>query len=264
MKYTIGAFADLLGLTPDILRLYEKYGIVSPVKDESNGYRYYNDLDVRTLLICRLYRSLDIPLQQAVDLTLFADLETIKSELETQQAHLEAERARLDRLIAVLGQTNQNLNQIHDDCERTFQCVESPGLYRLKQTLGNKLIHSKALEACTAVWMQALPEVWYTFRTTLEAPEALDWGMALTEDRFHALGMSSEGCVEYMEPSWAVRSFFFMNKSETAYLEAIREVTDFAKEHHLVPRGTVWGRIVANSKSMGSWIEIYLPVFLTE
>ncbi|MFD1266074.1 MerR family transcriptional regulator [Paenibacillus motobuensis] len=39
------------------MRLYEKQGIIRPLKDHSNNYRYYNDLDVRSLLMSRLYRS---------------------------------------------------------------------------------------------------------------------------------------------------------------------------------------------------------------
>ena len=69
MRYSIGEFSELIGLTPDTLRLYEKYHIVNPVKDPNNGYRYYDDLDVRNLLACRRFRSFDFPLEIAAELT---------------------------------------------------------------------------------------------------------------------------------------------------------------------------------------------------
>ncbi|WP_340008072.1 MerR family transcriptional regulator [Paenibacillus sp. FSL K6-0276] len=53
MKYCIGEFASILGVTADTLRLYEKHDIVRPTKDNSNNYRYFNDLDVRDLLMSR-------------------------------------------------------------------------------------------------------------------------------------------------------------------------------------------------------------------
>ena len=34
MKYTIGKFSEILGVTVDTLRLYEKRGIIKPIKDK--------------------------------------------------------------------------------------------------------------------------------------------------------------------------------------------------------------------------------------
>ncbi len=65
MKYTISEFAELLGITVDTLRLYEKYEIIKPFKDKKNNYRYFDDIDARNMLMSRWYRSLEIPIQEA-------------------------------------------------------------------------------------------------------------------------------------------------------------------------------------------------------
>lgn len=39
MKYSIGEFAEIIGVTTDTLRLYEKYNIITPTRDEKNNYR---------------------------------------------------------------------------------------------------------------------------------------------------------------------------------------------------------------------------------
>ena len=41
-RYSIHSVAELLGISADAIRLYEKEGLVSPMRDESNGYRYYD------------------------------------------------------------------------------------------------------------------------------------------------------------------------------------------------------------------------------
>ena len=41
MRYKIGDVAKILGISPDLLRYYEKKGVVKPVKHRSNDYRYY-------------------------------------------------------------------------------------------------------------------------------------------------------------------------------------------------------------------------------
>lgn len=44
----IGELAELAGVSPKALRVYEKMGIIKPVKiDEENGYRYYSANQVK-------------------------------------------------------------------------------------------------------------------------------------------------------------------------------------------------------------------------
>ena len=46
--YRIGDVANLMGLSRDTLRYYEKRGILSS-KKEKNGYRYYTEEDIYRL-----------------------------------------------------------------------------------------------------------------------------------------------------------------------------------------------------------------------
>ena len=47
---SIGEIADFFGISRKAVRLYEKKGIISPVKvDASNGYRYYSTVQVQQL-----------------------------------------------------------------------------------------------------------------------------------------------------------------------------------------------------------------------
>ena len=51
--YRIKEFAGNLGVTEKTLRHYEKYKIVEPSVDESNGYRSYNFRDAERILVSR-------------------------------------------------------------------------------------------------------------------------------------------------------------------------------------------------------------------
>lgn len=52
MKYKIGDVARILGISTDLLRYYEKKGVVRPVKDKANDYRYYEAWDINFLMDC--------------------------------------------------------------------------------------------------------------------------------------------------------------------------------------------------------------------
>lgn len=45
MNYNIKEFSQLLGLSVDTLRYYEKCGLISPKRNEVNKYREYNEKD---------------------------------------------------------------------------------------------------------------------------------------------------------------------------------------------------------------------------
>ncbi|MBQ4266335.1 MAG: MerR family DNA-binding transcriptional regulator, partial [Clostridia bacterium] len=47
MHYTISEMSKLLGVTTHMLRYYEKIGIIRPVVNPENGYRYYSVVDTR-------------------------------------------------------------------------------------------------------------------------------------------------------------------------------------------------------------------------
>ena len=42
MRYKIGDVAKILGISTDLIRYYEKKGVVSPEKGQHNSYRYYD------------------------------------------------------------------------------------------------------------------------------------------------------------------------------------------------------------------------------
>ena len=53
---------ELTGITSKNIRFYEKEGLISPKRSE-NGYRDYSNEDIEILKSIKLYRKLDISLE---------------------------------------------------------------------------------------------------------------------------------------------------------------------------------------------------------
>ena len=68
MAYKIGEVAALLGLTPEAIRHYERFGIIEPHKDGQSAYRYFDGWDLILLSACRQYRSLGFSLEDSLHL----------------------------------------------------------------------------------------------------------------------------------------------------------------------------------------------------
>jgi MerR family transcriptional regulator, heat shock protein HspR len=91
--YAISVAADLAGMDPQSLRLYEKRGLLRPARTDG-GTRRYSAEDVE-----RLHRIADL-LDAGVNLTGIGkvfDLEDDNDRLSARNDHLEAENERLAR-----------------------------------------------------------------------------------------------------------------------------------------------------------------------
>lgn len=65
MRYRIGEVADFFGLTKEGVRYYERKGLLTSIRDEQTGYRYYEREQITHLKRIRLYESMGFSLDEA-------------------------------------------------------------------------------------------------------------------------------------------------------------------------------------------------------
>ncbi|MBO7739573.1 MAG: MerR family transcriptional regulator, partial [Oscillospiraceae bacterium] len=68
MKYKIGDVARILGVSTDILRYYERKGVVTPEKDANNDYRYYDAWHINFLVDCLWFKNYGFSIEQIADM----------------------------------------------------------------------------------------------------------------------------------------------------------------------------------------------------
>ncbi|WP_068784977.1 MerR family transcriptional regulator [Paenibacillus phocaensis] len=268
MKYYIGEFSSLLGITRDTLRLYEKHDIVKPVKDRRNSYRYFNDLDARDLLMSRWYRSLQIPLQDVAGLIRNASLGDILDKLESSKQELEEEIRKSTMLLHKLGELSREIQSLE---RRLYQCrvVNRPGLYRLKQTDKNDLLNTKGLEGTINALMEVLPYSFYCFRIERDSIESegdsldFSWGLSISEDEVSQLGIELDEHLEYIPPSRCVSSVILSPQSEDFTKESLRFMLEYMAEQRYTISGAATGRLMLTENHIGtkrSFLEIQIPI----
>ena len=108
--YRIGDVANLMGLSRDTLRYYEKRGILSSKKEE-NGYRYYTEEDIYRLFSILYQRKMDIGLDDleqiwSQDLSVSSLSQIMKNRMEEEKMAIRRHQ-----------QTMARLNLTSEDCE---------------------------------------------------------------------------------------------------------------------------------------------------
>ena len=64
MKYTIGEVANFLHLSRDMIRYYEKRGVIVSERNESNNYRTYDNMAVFELLDTIQHKNLNLSIRE--------------------------------------------------------------------------------------------------------------------------------------------------------------------------------------------------------
>ncbi|MRN52924.1 MerR family transcriptional regulator [Paenibacillus monticola] len=269
MKYCIGEFASILGVTSDTLRLYEKHDIVRPIKDNSNNYRYFDDLDARDLLMSRWYRSMQIPLQDVALLIKDASSEHIIEKFQETQMNLEEEIKKSTMLLHKMIEINNEFKKIEGSLN-TCTLKNVPGIYRLRQTDKNDLLINDYLKDTVNKWMNMLPFSFYSFR--IENCEFVSkdntcfdysWGLSLYEDEVHKLNVEMDENVEYISPTTCVSSIIASSGEEYIRRESLQFMLDYLNEHQYSIAGDIVGKIILTEKVEGestTYLEVNIPI----
>lgn len=112
-KYLIGDVANMVGLSRDTLRYYEKRGILSARKAE-NGYRYYTDQDIMYLSHILYQRKMNIGLDDIEMLCANSDNISLLNALTQTRIDEELREIRMhQQTIARLKLTRTDCENIH-------------------------------------------------------------------------------------------------------------------------------------------------------
>lgn len=87
--YRTSQLFEILGVSRDALRYYEKQGIVKPNHDEKNNYRQYNDYDIYTLLVADFYIKRNFSMKEVRKLQEGRAIEELETLLEIKAEQLE-------------------------------------------------------------------------------------------------------------------------------------------------------------------------------
>ena len=111
MQYKIGDVARILGISTDLIRYYEKKGVVTPVKDKNNDYRYYDTWDINYLIGCLWFKNFGFNIDHIADMVsdfsyanLLDDIGQKTEEIEETIRHQEPFLQLLARFL-ILGDT---------------------------------------------------------------------------------------------------------------------------------------------------------------
>ncbi len=133
--YKIGEISRLYKISTDILRYYDKIGLVSPDYTGENGYRYYSKKQIWKLNNIRNLRNIGMGLE---DIKEFLDERNINSANNILEFQLEKVEEKIKKLMELREELASKLENI--EFFKTFQNFNKP---LLKYIPKRKFLRSK-------------------------------------------------------------------------------------------------------------------------
>lgn len=155
-RYKIGEFAREMGVSQDMIKHYEKYGIIKPEIDQQSNYRYFNINQGEKIIESKKYRNLGFTIKESADLIFSQDFNDIRQELQNKRDEMEIE---IKRMQAYLSQINQliKLGERFENYQTNWEIVHLDGFYFLKQTDNYEFKQDEAVKERVKVWLDQLP-----------------------------------------------------------------------------------------------------------
>lgn len=261
-----GHIADLISLSDEGVRMYERYGLVYPEKEDQNGYRAFDVMDTTMLLYGKVYRDCGFSLKEAGHLANHAALPEVdqaytdliarrKKALALEIAHIE----RLEELRHEIELAQTQLNQ----CE----LVTRPGLYRL-EFMNKELKIEKQMQQELQTWMNrylpfAMLSTRYYLKTLNLPPNEIraTSGLGMPEKYASLFGIQANACISYDPPCPAIH---VITCADNGQLNPDLSICQkFADEHGLQFCGDMLGLGIVNlhfSETFDRYYHLWIPV----
>lgn len=269
MKYKVGDVERILGLSAETLRFFEKKGVITPERDQHNGYRYYDTLDLNKLVAYKFYRGMEFSMDEAADLINSLSVSESMDQLKKQQAIITEKRKHYELLERRMEELRTSFLNVENNPQQ-FQIVECPELLLYFNQVNDVFAEEGIQQEVNRAWLQQLPFVWLALHIPKEEiPEGnvLHWGYAIRTE-YQEIAVQLRSPLTRRIPSQkSVYTVFKCRKGMTMEPKMLQSALDFMHETGLELNGDAVGCIIHEEEDcFGTvrYFEIWLPVLSLE
>lgn len=158
-EYKIGDVANLLGISTETIRNYEKQGLILPKKSESSGYRYYTTWDINVLIAIMIYKGYNCSMSDISDLLNMENTRDLILE-KVSEKEKEIEDIIIANINTLKGLRiyKENLNRAMEiKSDDDYKLEYLPDLFRLDMQTNYELEDDEAINNLTKQWIKKIP-----------------------------------------------------------------------------------------------------------
>ena len=268
MRYKIGEVSRILGISTDLLRYYEKKGVVQPQKDQSNDYRYYDTWDINFLIDCLWYKRFGFGIPQVAYMVTDCYHGDLISLLDEKGDQLASELRRQEQLLGRLREYREAVQRVKaflGVCE----IADSPELICYLNRFNYSYNYTPEMQKLSRQWRDYMPFTQRYFEIPQEGllseKDDFAWGFSLRTEYAEELNVPVKPPVRKLESRMSVHSAFQSSGKNAFTPRHLRFLLDYAEREGLRVSGNAMGTLVCSVREEGSddltgYFEVWLPV----
>ena len=266
MKYKIGDVAKILGISPDLLRYYQKKGVVTPTTDENNNYRYYDAWDINFLIDCLWFKNYGFGIEQTAKLVsassyddVLTDMRQRCDEIRDSVRHQTMLLERSEQYFSAMGRVRTMLGR----CDLVY----CPEVYRFLNRFNADYENITELRELSCQWLRYMPFVNRCFEIEREDLENRTdnyaWGYSMGIDFVEKLHVPLDPPVAHLRSEPCVHAVFTSSGKDEFSPRRLDFIMDYICENSLTLAGDARGSLVCSVLEDGrltGYFEVWLPV----
>jgi len=263
LKYRIGDVARILGISTDIIRYYEKKGVVSPIKDKFNDYRYYDTWDINYLIDCLWFKKFGFGIEEIAGIVTDCGYDQLLSLMTDKSEEIE-DNLRIQEML--LERMKSHCHTIATIPDHMGQCDirESPEIVCYLNRYNLAYDNRAELQKVSRRWLRYMPFTKRYFEITNSGDEdGYAWGFSLDAEYIAEFDVSKTPPVIHYEPQLCVHSAFKSTGKDGFTPRHADFLAQFAEDKGYKPCGNARGNLVCSvveNDHLTGYFEVWLPI----
>lgn len=174
-RYRIGEYARYMGVTPDFLKHYEQFHLISSETME-NGYRYYPFYQSGKLLECMKLRNYGVSIRDMEVLLNDDDAETAHARLGQRVHEIEKQIAFHQAILEEYRRFSAWMERMHDKTEDWY-VAECEEMYFLPHSNQYDFLDDDRIYSVLKSWVSFMPMVKSCMEIRTLGEKDYSWGL---------------------------------------------------------------------------------------
>ena len=266
MRYKIGEVARILGISTDLIRYYEKKGVVKPKKDLANRYRYYDVSDVNLLIDCIWYKKMGFGIEEIGRMSNVESHDDLGTRLISRSEEISEGIRYREMLLARMNSLTDSIARVKEGVGICDLRQNREFLYYLNRK-NEKFDDSPVLRYLNEEWSRYMP---FTKRVFYIEEDALSgrnndyrWGYSIGTKYVSYFSVKSELPVKKMPKNLCVHAAFISHGNSGFTARHLDFMKAYAEENGYKLLGFAFGNLVCGVKEeslLTGYFEAWMPI----
>lgn len=263
MEYKIGDVSKILNISDQMIRYYEKLGVITPKRKGDGKYRYYDTMDVFWLYEAMKYKEWDINIAEFKDIINddFFDKIFLKADDFSKQIE---NKIKKEEML---------LNRINEIKKRLVVCKYNLGNFWVEQTSSKYIYYSNIgygdeyelspVDTHMKSIIFGKEGISYFDALVKFNEDNEEWCYAIDKDYHDKLGIEDFGQYELLPKQLCLCTIIDMGELGEFNSSCLKKVSDYMNQKGYQMTSKVFGIIIGRGKVKGKFnriMQIYAPI----